>query len=82
MCATTAAIVFIVQHLFDEAQIIADNVGPPVTRQQWQYLYRLGLDVRNSLSNVSLVTDCISRLFFWFLLPSEILEKKKTKIYP
>ena len=49
----TTAIVFIVQHLFDEAQIIADNVGPPVTRQQWQYLYRLGIDVRNSLSNVS-----------------------------
>ena len=49
------AIVFVVQHLFDEAQIIADNVGPPVTRQQWQYLYRLGLDVRNSLSNVSCV---------------------------
>ena len=49
------AIVFIVQHLFDEAQIIADNVGPPVTRQQWQYLYRLGLDIRNSLSNVSYV---------------------------
>jgi len=52
-CAMKTAIVFIVQHLFDEAQIIADNVGPPVTRQQWQYLYRLGLDVRNSLSNVS-----------------------------
>jgi len=51
----TVAIVFVVQHLFDEAQIIADNVGPPVTRQQWQYLYRLGLDVRNSLSNVSCV---------------------------
>ena len=52
LCVSTA-IVFVVQYLFDEAQIIADNVGPPVTRQQWQYLYRLGLDVRNSLSNVS-----------------------------
>ena len=51
-----AAIVFVVQHLFDEAQIVADNVGPPVTREQWQYLYRLGLDVRNSLSNVSSVS--------------------------
>jgi len=31
-------------------------------------------------ANASLIND--SRLFFKFLLPSEILEKKKTKIYP
>jgi len=68
VCAMTTAIVFIVQHLFDEAQIIADNVGPPVTRQQWQYLYRLGLDVRNSLSNVSLVAALHNYYYYYYVL--------------
>ena len=47
------AVVFILQYLFDEAQIMADNVGPPVNGDQWQYIYRLGLQTKHSLANVS-----------------------------
>lgn len=47
------AVVFVVQYLFDEAQIMADNVGPPVHGEQWQYIYRLGLHTRHTLANVS-----------------------------
>jgi O-palmitoleoyl-L-serine hydrolase len=48
-----AAVVFVVQYLFDEAQIMADNVGPPVHGEQWQYIYRLGLHTKHTLANVS-----------------------------
>ena len=47
------AVVFVVQHLFDEAQITADNVGAPLHRDQWQYIHNLGLDMKNTLANVS-----------------------------
>ena len=47
------AVVFVVQHLFDEAQITADNVGAPIHRDQWRYIHNLGLDMKNTLSNVS-----------------------------
>jgi len=53
----STAVVFVVQYLFDEAQITADNVGPPVQRQQWRYIHDLGVDIKNTLSNVSLVYD-------------------------
>ena len=49
------AVVFVIQHLFDEAQITADNVGAPVHRDQWQYIHNIGLDMRNTLANVSYV---------------------------
>jgi len=45
--------VFVVQYLFDEAQIAADNVGAPIHRDQWRYIHDLGLDMMNTLSNVS-----------------------------
>lgn len=53
MMLRVVAVVFVVQYLFDEAQIMADNVGPPVHGDQWQYIYRLGLDIKHSLTNVS-----------------------------
>jgi len=53
MSVCVTAVVFIVQHLFDEAQITADNVGAPIHRDQWQYIHHLGLDMKNTLSNVS-----------------------------
>ena len=52
MCAVIAA-VFVIQHLFDEAQITADNVGAPVHRDQWRYIHNLGLDMKSTLANVS-----------------------------
>ena len=48
-----SAVVFVIQHLFDEAQITADNVGAPVHGDQWQYVHNLGIDMKNTLSNVS-----------------------------
>ncbi len=45
--------VFVVQYLFDEAQITADNVGPPVKKKQWQYIHDLGQDMKQTLRNVS-----------------------------
>jgi hypothetical protein len=50
-----AAPVFVVQHLFDEAQITVNNVGPPVKKSQWQYIHRIGQDMKTTLSNVSWV---------------------------
>ena len=44
--------VFVVQHLFDEAQIAADNVGTPTKKEQWTYIHHLGHDMRHTLLNV------------------------------
>ncbi|XP_013422007.1 palmitoleoyl-protein carboxylesterase notum1 isoform X2 [Lingula anatina] len=45
--------VFVIQYLFDEAQITADHVGTPVNKEQWHYIHNLGNDIRNTLENVS-----------------------------
>uniref|UniRef100_W5LMR8 Notum, palmitoleoyl-protein carboxylesterase n=1 Tax=Astyanax mexicanus TaxID=7994 RepID=W5LMR8_ASTMX len=47
--------VFVVQWLFDEAQLTVDNVhlmGQPVQEDQWRYIQNLGIDLRNTLKNV------------------------------
>ncbi|KAH8371724.1 hypothetical protein KR093_008729, partial [Drosophila rubida] len=46
---------FVFQWLFDEAQMRADNVGAPVTPQQWNYIHDMGGALRSSLDNVSAV---------------------------
>ncbi|XP_065352849.1 palmitoleoyl-protein carboxylesterase NOTUM [Cloeon dipterum] len=53
---------FIFQWLFDEVQIAADNVGPPTTRKQWNYIYAMGQSLRKSMQNVTsfFVPPCIS----------------------
>ncbi|KAF5295937.1 hypothetical protein FQA39_LY12709 [Lamprigera yunnana] len=53
---------FIFQWLFDEAQMNADNVGAPVTKQQWDYIHKMGDSLRQSFENVSAVfaPSCIS----------------------
>lgn len=53
---------FVFQWLFDEAQIDADNVGAPVTKQQWDYIHKMGDALRLSFENVSAVfaPSCIS----------------------
>ncbi|XP_016979406.2 palmitoleoyl-protein carboxylesterase NOTUM [Drosophila rhopaloa] len=46
---------FVFQWLFDEAQMRADNVGAPVTPQQWNFIHEMGGALRSSLDNVSAV---------------------------
>lgn len=50
------------QWLFDEAQMDADNVGSPVTKQQWNHVHKMGEALRQSFKNVSAVfaPSCIS----------------------
>lgn len=59
---TLSAPLFVFQWLFDEAQMTADNVGAPVTKQQWDYIHQMGDSLRSSFSNVSAVfaPSCIS----------------------
>ncbi|XP_076267774.1 palmitoleoyl-protein carboxylesterase notum isoform X2 [Rhynchophorus ferrugineus] len=53
---------FVFQWLFDEAQMDVDNVGTPVTKQQWDYVHKMGDALRHSLKSVSAVfaPSCIS----------------------
>ncbi|XP_045196487.1 palmitoleoyl-protein carboxylesterase notum1-like [Mercenaria mercenaria] len=64
---------YVIQHLFDEAQILVDNVfeqtqikgdntAATVTKSQWEYLHKLGQEVRKTLDNVSAVfaPSCLS----------------------
>ena len=47
--------VFVVQWLFDEAQLTVDNVhltGQPVEEGQWLYIQNLGRELRNTLKDV------------------------------
>lgn len=48
-----SAPLFVFQWLFDEAQISADNVGAPTTKQQWDYIHSMGDSLRRSLENVT-----------------------------
>ena len=61
-----SAPVFIVQYLFDEAQITVNNLLDHsqlimnskrktgiMSKEQWQYLHNLGEEVKKSLQNVS-----------------------------
>nr|CAD7446829.1 unnamed protein product [Timema bartmani] len=50
---TLTAPLFVFQWLFDEAQMTADNVGPPVTKQQWDYIHKMGDSLRHSFHNVT-----------------------------
>lgn len=53
---------FVVQWMFDEAQMTVNNVGNPVTKSQWNYIHRLGQDLRKSLENVTALfaPSCVS----------------------
>lgn len=47
--------VFVVQWLFDEAQLTVDNIqltGQPVQESQWRYIQNLGIELRNTLKDV------------------------------
>lgn len=48
--------VFVVQWLFDEAQLAVDNVhltGQPVQEGQWLYIENLGRELRSTLKDVA-----------------------------
>ena len=53
---------FIFQWQFDEAQMTMDNVGAPVTPQQWNYIHIQGRNIRNTFTTVNAVfsPSCIS----------------------
>lgn len=53
---------FIFQWLFDEAQMEIDQVGVPVTMEQWDYIHEMGKNFRKSFQNVSAIfaPSCIS----------------------
>jgi len=53
MYPTLRTPVFVVQWIFDEAQMVVDNVGAPITREQWTYVYKMAQDMKKSLQNVS-----------------------------
>ncbi|XP_034253699.1 uncharacterized protein LOC117652715 [Thrips palmi] len=59
---TIRAPLFIFQWLFDEAQMTADNVGAPVTKQQWDFIHKMGDNFRTTFKNVSAVfaPSCIA----------------------
>ncbi|KAG8565090.1 hypothetical protein GDO81_012707 [Engystomops pustulosus] len=57
--------VFVVQWLFDEAQLTVDNVhlsGQPVQENQWNYIQNLGRELRSTLKDVgaSFAPACLS----------------------
>lgn len=48
--------VFVVQWLFDEAQLTVDNVhltGQPVQEGQWLYIQNVGRELRQTLKDVA-----------------------------
>ena len=44
---------FVFQWLFDEAQMTVDNVGPPMSKEQWDYIHAVGDDLRRTFANVT-----------------------------
>lgn len=59
---TLSAPLFVFQWIFDEAQMRAYNVAAPVTRQQWDYIHKMGDSLRQTFDNVTAVfaPSCIS----------------------
>ncbi|KAK7605237.1 hypothetical protein V9T40_007095 [Parthenolecanium corni] len=59
---TLSVPLFVFQWLFDEVQMKVENVGTPVTKQQWEYIHTMGEILRNSFQNVTSVfaPSCIS----------------------
>ncbi|XP_057319652.1 palmitoleoyl-protein carboxylesterase NOTUM [Microplitis mediator] len=53
---------FIFQWLFDKAQMKANNVGTPMSKEQWNYIHKMGDSLRQTFDNVTAVfaPSCIS----------------------
>ncbi|XP_031608684.1 carboxylesterase notum2 [Oreochromis aureus] len=63
--STLTSPVFIVQWLFDEEQLRVENIyigGQSMSEEQWQYIQNLGLELKNSLRDVTAVfaPSCLS----------------------
>ena len=43
---------FLVNYLYDEAQVTVSSVGLPVSAEQWQYILDMGNLTRRSVSQV------------------------------
>lgn len=50
-----SAPLFVFQWLFDEAQMRADSIEAPITKEQWNYIHEMGAALRTSLDNVTAV---------------------------
>ncbi|XP_063613318.1 palmitoleoyl-protein carboxylesterase NOTUM-like [Penaeus indicus] len=59
---TMKAPLFIFQWVFDEAQMTADNVGKPISKEQWDYIHSIGERLRKTFENVTALfaPSCIS----------------------
>ncbi|XP_071535914.1 uncharacterized protein [Panulirus ornatus] len=53
---------FVFQWVFDEAQMTADNVGKPTSKEQWDYIHGIGERLRKTFENVTALfaPSCIS----------------------
>ncbi|XP_068240258.1 palmitoleoyl-protein carboxylesterase NOTUM-like isoform X2 [Palaemon carinicauda] len=53
---------FVFQWVFDEAQMTADNVGKPISKEQWDYIHGIGERLRKTFENVTALfaPSCIS----------------------
>ncbi|KAM4751460.1 carboxylesterase notum2 [Anableps anableps] len=63
--STLTSPLFIVQWLFDEEQLRVENIymgGQSLSEEQWQYIQNLGLEIKNSLTDVTAVfaPSCLS----------------------
>ncbi|XP_014677628.1 PREDICTED: palmitoleoyl-protein carboxylesterase NOTUM-like, partial [Priapulus caudatus] len=69
---TMRAPLFVFQWLYDEAQMTVDNVGPPVTKDQWDYIHGMGNELKATFQNVSAMfaASCLSHI---------VLTKKECK---
>lgn len=51
--SSISAPLFIFQWVFDEAQMTADNVGKPISKEQWDYIHSIGERLRKTFENVT-----------------------------
>ncbi|XP_072239871.1 carboxylesterase notum2 [Leuresthes tenuis] len=63
--STLTSPLFVVQWLFDEEQLRVENIymgGQSLSEEQWQYIQNLGLELKNSLRDVTAVfaPSCLS----------------------
>lgn len=56
--------IFIIQWIFDEAQMTFDNVAHPVTKAEWNYIHKLGQDLKRTFANVTALfaPSCVSHI--------------------
>lgn len=56
LCVLCPGPTFVVQYLFDQAQLVLFNIdlnGQPISESQWNYIQDMGLESRSTLHHVS-----------------------------